>query len=57
MPTSPNSLLGKTYTKEALGYYNRGKQYKDMPVSAVISSVQNVTFPALSQLQDNPGQV
>ena len=47
-------FIGRMYTKEALGYYNRAKQYKDMPVSAVITSVQNVTFPALSQLQDNP---
>lgn len=50
-------FIGKMYTKEALGYYNRGKQYKDMPVSAVISSVQNVTFPALSQLQDDPAKM
>ena len=28
-----------------------------MPVSAVISSVQNVTFPALSKLQDNPAKM
>lgn len=47
-------FIGKMYTKDALGYYNRGRQYKDMPVSAVISSVQNVTFPALSRLQDDP---
>lgn len=50
-------FIGKMYTKDALGYYNRGKQYKDMPVSAVISSVQNVTFPALSKLQDNPDKM
>lgn len=46
-------FIGKMYTKDALGYYNRGKQYKDMPVSAVISSIQNVTFPALSKHQDD----
>lgn len=46
-------FIGRMYTKDALGYYNRGKQYKDMPVGAVISSVQSVTFPALSQHQDN----
>lgn len=50
-------FIGRMYTKQALGYYNRGKQYKDMPVSAVISAVQNVTFPALSQLQDNPAKM
>lgn len=50
-------FIGRMYTKNALGYYNRGKQYKDMPVSAVISSVQNVTFPALSKLQDNPAKM
>lgn len=50
-------FIGKMYTKDALGYYNRGRQYKDMPVSAVISSVQNVTFPALSQLQDDPAKM
>ena len=49
-------FIGKMYTKEALGYYNRGKQYKDMPVSAVISSVQNVTFPALSPIAGQSGQ-
>ena len=50
-------FIGRMYTKEALGYYNRAKQYKDMPVSAVITSVQNVTFPALSQLQDDPAKM
>lgn len=50
-------FIGKMYTKEQLGLYDRGKQYKDMPVSAVISSVQNVTFPALSKLQDDPAKM
>ena len=47
-------FIGKLYDKNALGFFNRAKQYKDMPVNAVISSIQNVSFPALSHLQDDP---
>ena len=47
-------FIGKLYDKNALGFFNRAKQYKDMPVNAVISSIQNVSFPALSHLQNDP---
>lgn len=50
-------FIGKLYDKNALGYFNRAKQYKDMPVNAVISSIQNVSFPALSQLQDDDAKM
>ncbi len=52
-----SDLFIGTASRTELGYYDRGKQYKDMPVSAVISSVQNVTFPALSKLQDDPAKM
>lgn len=50
-------FIGRMYKMDALGSYDRGKQYKDIPVSTVISSVQNVTFPALARLHDNPAKM
>ncbi len=47
-------FIGKMYTPVQLGYYEQGRKLKEMPVTSVIGTVQNVTFSALSKLQDNP---
>lgn len=46
-------FIGKLYTKAELGYFDQARKIKDMPVSSAISTIQGVTFPALSRLQDD----
>ncbi len=43
-------FVGKIYSTELLGYYNQGQKLKDMPVTATLQTVQNVSFPALSKI-------
>ncbi len=45
-------FVGKIYSTETLGYYNQGQKLKDLPVLAILQSVQNVTFPALSKIKE-----
>ncbi len=47
-------FVGKLYSTQLLGYYNQAQKLKDMPVTATLQSVQQVTFPALSQLGGDP---
>lgn len=49
-----NSLLiGKVYTKDALGYYNRGSQYSSLVVDTFSGVLYNVSYPILSKIQDD----
>lgn len=45
-------FVGKIYSTQTLGYYNQGQKLKDLPVLAILQSVQHVTFPALSKIKD-----
>lgn len=45
-------FVGKIYSTQTLGYYNQGQKLKDLPVLAILQSVQNVTFPALSKIKE-----
>ena len=44
-------VIGKYYTPEALGLYNRGKQFPELMMNAVNGSIQSVMFPVLSESQ------
>lgn len=46
-------FVGKIYSTQMLGYYNQGQKLKDLPVLAILQSVQNVTFPALSKIKED----
>ncbi len=46
-------VIGKVYTKEALGYYNRGQSIPNMLVTTINGAIQGVLFPVLSQFQDD----
>lgn len=52
-----NLLIGKYYTSEALGYYNRGNQFPDIIISNVNGAIQAVMFPAFSSQQQDPLKV
>lgn len=46
-------FIGKIYSADMLGYFNQAQKFKDMPVNAMMQSIQSVTFPALAKISDN----
>ena len=49
-----NILIGKFYSAQTLGYYERSKQFSEYPSSTLTGVIDKVTYPMLSQLQDDP---
>lgn len=50
-------IIGKVYSSEDLAFYNRGRQFPDLIVSNINTSIDSVLFPALSNEQDNSDKV
>lgn len=50
-------VIGKKYDSSTLGYYNRGKQFPQLVINAINSSVQSVMLPAMSAEQDDKAKV
>jgi teichuronic acid exporter len=50
-------LIGKFYTTAELGYFNKAQNLKNLPSKALMSVVQQVSFPVLSRLQDSDEQL
>ncbi|WP_394863328.1 lipopolysaccharide biosynthesis protein [Paraclostridium bifermentans] len=48
-----NLVIGKVYTPEMLGMYNRGQQFPQLIVNNINGSIQSVMLPTLSLEQDN----
>lgn len=46
-------VIGKFFSKEQVGYYNRGNQYALLPMQSVQDMALKVNFPVLSKLQDD----
>ena len=46
-------IIGKVYTTEDLAFYSKGSQFPSLIMKNVNTSVTSVSFPILSQLQDN----
>lgn len=46
-------VIGKVYTSETLGYYNRGQQFPKVIATNIDGSVSSVMLPTLSSEQDN----
>jgi len=46
-------IIGKIYTPDILGYYNRGEQVPRVVVENIDGSLQTVLFPKFSSEQDN----
>ncbi len=47
-------VIGKCYSPATLGQYTRGKMFSDILSSNLTGVVQRVSFPVLSQIQDDP---
>lgn len=50
-------IIGRIYSPETLGYYNRGQQFPQFIVSNIDGSIQSVMLPTLSAHQDNSKRV
>ncbi len=50
-------IIGKLYTEEELGLYNRGEQIPNIISTTVDSAFNSVMLPAFSKNQDNPGEI
>jgi O-antigen/teichoic acid export membrane protein len=46
-------IIGKLYPVSMLGYYTKGKEFPNVLVSNINSSIQAVMFPAYAKNQDN----
>lgn len=50
-------IIGKMYTTSDLAFYNRGRQFPNLVVSNINSSIDSVLLPVLSDRQDNVNSV
>ncbi|EIF6174300.1 lipopolysaccharide biosynthesis protein [Clostridium perfringens] len=46
-------VIGKIYTVDMLGFYNRGRQFPELIFTVVDSSIQSVMLPTFSSEQEN----
>ena len=52
-----NILIGRFFTAQTLGYYERSKQFSEYPSSTLTQVLGKVTYPMLSEIQDDPGRL
>lgn len=50
-------IIGKMYTSSDLAYYNKGKQFPNMIVTNINSSIDSILLPTMSKVQDSQQQV
>lgn len=46
-------IIGKYYSAGLLGHYTKAEQFKNFPSKGITGIVQKVTYPVLSNIQDN----
>ena len=47
------AIIGKRFSQDTLGFYNRGKQFPELMMNAVNGSIQSVMLPVLSEKQED----
>ena len=50
-------VIGKKFEATALGYYTRADQFAQLPSANITGIIQRVTFPLLSELQDDEAKL
>ncbi len=50
-------IIGKLYTESDLAYFNRGKQFPNLIVTNINSSIDSVLLPTMSKVQDDKKKV
>ena len=48
-----NILIGRFYDKEQVGYFSKARQFAEVPALMMSSVLGTVTFPLLSEIQDD----
>lgn len=46
-------IIGRFYSAKDLGFYKRGADFAQMPVSAINGVLQKITFPIMAKIQDD----
>lgn len=46
-------VIGRAFTANEVGYYNRGNQFAILPTSTILSIFMKVAFPLMSEVQDD----
>lgn len=49
-----NILIGKYFSAQTLGYYERSKQFSEYPSSTLTGIIGKVSYPLLSNIKDDP---
>lgn len=50
-------LIGKFYSAKDLGFYTQAKRMEEVPFSSLIGVINQVTFPAFAEIQDDLNKV
>jgi O-antigen/teichoic acid export membrane protein len=50
-------IVGKRWSEEELGYYNRGQQFPEVLSNTLDNAIQSVMFPVLSRSQDDRAEM
>lgn len=50
-------IIGKLYTSSDLAFYNRGKQFPNLVVTNINSSIDSVLLPTMSKVQEDKSRV
>jgi O-antigen/teichoic acid export membrane protein len=50
-------IIGKFFSASQLGYYTNAQKLRDITSQSITSSVQRVTYPVLSSIQENEDQL
>lgn len=50
-------VIGKMYTSSDLAFYNKGKQFPNMIMTNINSSIDSILLPTMSKVQDSQKQV
>lgn len=52
-----NIVIGKFYSVQSLGYFERAKRLNDYPVTILTGIISKVTYPLLSKIQDEKERI
>lgn len=50
-------IIGKLYSESDLAYYNRGRQFPNLVVTNINTSIDSVLLPTMSKEQDDPARI
>src|SRR5690606_40108384 len=52
-----NVIIGRYFSVQELGYFERGKAFNTYPVTVLTSIISKVSYPLLSKIQDQKERI